>query len=354
MGNQSDKHTQLEKLGLPPGTLKHVGKVKLDKVKITIIDYYDAQFQELNVDTIEEVFTYKDTSTATWINIDGLNDTDLISKLGEHFEIHNLVLEDILNTDHRPKVEDYDNFLFLTLKMLDVKNKNVESEQVSMVLGKNWLITFQEQEGDLFDKIRARLRDSQAKIRKKGVDYLFYGLIDIIVDNYFYVIEHFKESTESIEDKVLISPNKKYLVELQAVRKELIDFRKALVPLREALVDLRTDIYPLITKKTIPYISDVYEHTLFLYESTEYLQESLTNILELYHSGISNKTNQIMQVLTIISTIFIPLTFIVGVYGMNFDNIPIIHWKYGYLYVWILMIIIVLGMFKYFKNKKWL
>lgn len=345
----------IRKIGLPPGTLKHVGKKSVDKVKISIIDYLNEQFQELEIDKISDSFAFKESATATWINIDGLHDTDLIAEIGTYFGIHNLTLEDILNTNHRPKLEDYDDYLFFTMKMLAVNADNhVESEQVSMVLGKNWLLTFQEAEGDLFDKIRIRLRDKQGKIRQKGVDYLFYALIDIIVDNYFVVTEHFKDEIEIIEDKVLLSPDKRYLTDIQKMRNHLIDFRKAIVPLREALGDLRANIYPLISKKTNPYLSDVYEHTLYLYESTEYLQESLTSILDLYHSGISNKTNQIMQVLTIISTIFIPLTFIVGVYGMNFEFFPEIHWKYGYLFVWIFMIIIVLGMMRYFRNKKWL
>ncbi|MCC7521990.1 MAG: magnesium/cobalt transporter CorA [Flavobacteriaceae bacterium] len=356
MAQNTKTHIEdIRKIGLPPGTLKHVGKVAVEKVKITVIDYFNEQFQELEIDKISDAFAFKESTSATWINVDGLHDTNLISEIGTYFGIHNLTLEDILNTNHRPKLEDYDDYLFLTLKMLAVNSNNhVESEQVSLVLGKNWLITFQEAEGDLFDKIRVRLRDSQGKIRQKGVDYLFYALIDIIVDNYFVVTEHFKDEIEIIEDKVLLSPDKRYLTDIQKMRNHLIDFRKAIVPLREALGDLRANIYPLISKKTNPYLSDVYEHTLYLYESTEYLQESLTSILDLYHSGISNKTNQIMQVLTIISTIFIPLTFIVGVYGMNFEFFPEIHWKYGYLFVWIFMIIIVLGMMRYFRNKKWL
>ena len=350
-----NSNPKLSKIGLPPGTLQHVGLIKPEKVKITIIDYFNEDYKEFEVTELQEIFQFKDSESNTWINIDGLHDVNLISQIGDHFGIHNLILEDILNTQHRPKMEEGDDYLFFTLKMMDVNPQNqVISEQVSMVLGKNWLLTFQEQEGDLFDKIRIRLRDTQAKIRKKGVDYLFYALIDIIVDNYFIVIEHFKDQTEAIEDRVLLNPFKKQLAELQVIRKQLIDFRKALAPLREALIELKNDDLKLISKKTHPYIADVYEHTLSLYESTEYMQESLSNVLELYHSGVSNKTNQIMQVLTIIATIFIPLTFIVGVYGMNFDHMPEIHWKYGYLYVWILMILIILGMLKYFKLKKWL
>jgi len=345
----------LQKIGLPPGTLQYVGNIPENKVRVSVIDYLSDNFQEVEVGKIADVFQFKDSKTASWINIDGLHDVEMIAELGEYFGIHNLILEDILNTNHRPKLEDYEDFLFLTLKMLNVDEQQiVQTEQVSLILGKNWLITFQEQQGDLFDKIRLRLRDHQSKIRKKGIDYLFYALIDIIVDNYFIVTENFKDQIEEIEDKVIATLDKRNLVEVQEMRNQLISFRKALVPLREALIELKGGSFSTINKKTAPYLSDVYEHTLFLFETTSYLQENLNNILELYHSGISNKTNQIMQVLTIISTIFIPLTFIVGVYGMNFESIPEIHWKYGYVYVWILMIGIILGMLKYFKNKKWL
>lgn len=347
--------THLEKIGLPPGSLKFTGKKKTENVRVTVIDYHDAEFEENEVLTISKLATYKESATASWINVDGLHDVEILSQIGEIFGIHSLAIEDILNVNHRPKLEEYDDFLFFTMKMLMVGEKNqIEAEQVSMVLGKNWLLTFQEKEGDLFDKVRVRLRDSQAKIRKRGIDYVFYALIDVVVDNYFYVIENIKDAVETLEDKVMINSEKKYLIELQNIRKDLLDFRKALVPLREALIDLRLEKTDLIHSKTAPYINDLYEHTLYLNESTEFLQESLNNVLDTYHSGIANKTNQIMQVLTIYNVIFMPLMFIVGLYGMNFDNMPEIHTKYGYFVVLGIMLIIVLSMLKYFKNKKWL
>ncbi len=347
--------THLEKIGLPPGSLKFTGRKKNEKVKVIVIDYRDADFEENEVLTISKLETYKESATSSWINVDGLHDVEILSEIGEIFGIHSLVIEDILNVNHRPILEEYDDFLFFTLKMLVIDEKNlIQSEQVSMILGKNWLLTFQETEGDLFDKIRIRLRDTQAKIRKRNVDYLFYALIDIIVDNYFLVIENFKEAIESIEDKVMLHSDKKYLIEMQKVRKDLLDFRKTLVPLREALIDLRLEKTTLISNKTTPYINDLHDHTLYLNESTEFLQESLNNILDTYHSGIANKTNQIMQILTIYNVIFMPLMFIVGVYGMNFDNMPEIHTKYGYYVVLGVMLIIVLSLLRYFKYKKWL
>lgn len=353
-GNKKKKGS-LQKIGSPPGTLQHVGNIQPEKVKITIIDYQNDDFLETEVQDITQTFPYRDSKTDTWINIDGIHNTEIIAQIGKHFGIHSLTLEDILNTNHRPTFEEHDNYLFFTLKMLAINTENqIENEQVSLILGNNWLISFQEQEGDMFDKIRVRLRDAQARIRKRGVDYLFYALIDIIVDHYFLIVEYFKDQLEEVENFVILNPDKKYLYNIQHLRNELIDFRKVLVPLREALIDLKADNIDLIDNDIQPYLRDVYEHTLYLFESTEYLQESINGILDLYHSGISNKTNQIMQVLTIISTIFIPLTFIVGLYGMNFDSMPEIHWKYGYVFVWTLMILVVLGMLRYFKNKKWL
>lgn len=349
------KKNTSQKIGLPPGSLQYVGNIKPEKVNISVIDYQNENFKETEVRTISEIYPYRDSASESWINIEGIHDTEIIEKIGKHFGIHYLTLEDILNTEHRPTFEEHDNYLFFTLKILIVNQENeVDNEQISLVLGKNWLISFQEQHSEIFEKIRIRLRDEQARIRKRRVDYLFYALIDLIVDHYFLVIEHFKDDLEIIEENVLREPHKRYLIDIQNLRKELIDFRKVLVPLREGLIDLKSDNFELMGSDVQPYIRDVYEHTLYLFESTEYLQEGIIGVLDLYHSGIGNKTNQIMQVLTIISTIFMPLTFIVGVYGMNFDYLPEIHWKYAYPIVWLVMIGIVLGMLKYFRNKKWI
>lgn len=347
--------THLEKIGLPPGSLKFTGNKKTKNVKITVTDYKDLNFEETEILTTSNLASYKQSTSATWINVVGLHDINILSEIGEIFNIHSLALEDILNVHHRPKMEEYDDFLFFTLKMLVIDKKNeIKSEQVSMVLGKHWLLTFQEQEGDLFDKIRIRLRDTHAKIRKRPIDYLFYALTDIIVDHYFLIIEYFKDAIEAIEEKVMLNSDKKYLIEMQLVRKDLLDFRKILVPLREAVTDLRLEKTALISGKTTPYINDLHEHILYLNESTAFLQERLNNILDTYHSGIANKTNQTMQVLTIYNVIFMPLMFIASIYGMNFDNMPELRTKHGYFVVLGVMLIVMLIMLKHFKNKKWL
>jgi magnesium transporter len=344
------------KAGLPPGSLIHVGSKKTDKVRISVIDYNKIDIQETTCETIEECYPYKDSANFSWINIDGLHDTNIIKSIGDHYGLHHLIQEDILNTTHRPKLEELDNCIFLTLKMLGTsKNKaSIVSEQVSFILGSQWLISFQEQQGDIFDNLRQRLRDNIGTIRQHGVDYLLYRLIDTIVDNYFFVIESFSEQIEGLEEKVLQMPSRQTLYDIRNLKRELIKFRKSTVPLREAVSSLHKDDNALIKKGTIRYLRDVYEHIIQVNDSIETQRDLLASIMDLYLSGISNSMNQVMKVLTIIATIFIPLTFIAGIYGMNFDNMPELHWKYGYFGVWGLMIIIFLAMILYFKKKGWL
>lgn len=355
MAENSTK-TILTKTGLPPGALIHVGKKRSDKVKITVTDYDEHTFSETVCEHHSESFQYRDTKTTTWINIDGLHQTDVISAIGEHYDLHHLLLEDVLNTGHRPKVEEYDNCLFMTMKMLGVNKHgtSVVSEQVSFVLGDNWLISFQEKEGDIFDGLRQRLRDSVGVIRKNGPDYLLYRLIDTIVDNYFFVTEHFGEVTEDLEETIIDDPDEDILIEIQRLKKMLIKFRKSVMPLREAIALIDKDGNKLIKKPTLRYLRDVYEHVIQVSDFIESQRDMLASLMDLYLSGVSNKMNQVMQVLTIMATIFIPLTFIAGIYGMNFDNMPELHWKYGYQAVWVLMGLVLIGMVWYFKRKKWL
>ena len=335
-----------KKAGLPPGSLIHVGSKKTDSVRISVIDYNKTDLNEIDCEAIEESFPYKENEKVSWINIDGLHDTKIIKSIGDHYGLHHLIQEDILNTTHRPKMEELDNCIFLTLKMLGIgKNeKSVVSEQVSFVLGDNWLISFQEQQGDIFDNLRQRLRDNIGAIRQHGADYLLYRLIDTI----------FSEQIEVLEERVLHISTRQTLYEIQNLKKELIKFRKSTVPLREAISSLHKDESSLIKKGTIRYLRDVYEHIIQVNDSIETQRDLLASIMDLYLSGISNNMNQVMKVLTIIATIFIPLTFIAGIYGMNFDHMPELHWKYGYFGVWGLMIVIFIVMILYFKKKGWL
>lgn len=349
-------NTISNKAGLPPGTLVHIGRRMTEKVKVSIIDYDTVNFSETVCKSTKECFPFKETDSVSWINVDGLHDTETIASIGNHFELHPLLLEEVLNTQHRPKVEEFDNYLFLTLKMLSIgkDGKSVVSEQISFVLGKGWVISFQEQEGNIFNPLLQRLQEIHGNFRNKGADYLFYRLIDTVVDDYFFVTEHISEVTENLEEQVLITPDDRSLQEIQHLKKQLINLRKAVTPLREAVSTLEKDTTILIEENITRYLRDVYEHIIHVNESIDILHYTLASIMDLYQSGISKRMNQVMKVLTIIATIFIPLTFIAGIYGMNFDNMPELHWKYGYLGVWGIMIIVLIIMVIYFKRKRWL
>jgi magnesium transporter len=344
-----------KKAGLPPGALVHIGRQKSQKIKISVIDYDKDSYTEKICKTIEECFEYRDTEKISWINIDGLHQTEIIQQLGEHYELHPLLLEDVLNTGHRPKIEEFDNYIFLTLKMLGLNKKadSIVNEQISFILGKTWVISFQEQQGDVFEVLRERIRESKGNIRFKGADYLLYRLIDTVVDNYFYVTEFISESTEKLEGKVLLSNDRKNLLEIQHLKNELRNLRKSVAPLRDAVTNLHKDV-TMIQDETKRYLRDVYEHIIHVNDSIDSQRDILAGIMDLYQSGVSNKMNQVMQLLTIISTIFIPLTFIAGIYGMNFDNIPELHYKNAYFIVWGLMVLISILMLIYFKRKRWL
>jgi len=344
------------KVGLPPGSLVHIGKQKIENVRVSLIQYDLENYSEKVCKTIDECFPAKDSTQISWINVDGLHDTETIGEIGKHFDLHPLLLEDVLNTRQRPKIEEYDDYIFFTLKMLSIGNEDemVNSEQVSFVLGKNWLISFQEQEGDIFEGVRIRLRESKGNIRKKGSDYLLYRLIDSVVDNYFTVTEYFSDVTEVLEDKVLESYDQEIMQEIQHLKKQMLSLRKAVNPLREAIISVQKEELELIEESTRRYLRDVYEDIIQVYEGIDTQRDILNSIMDLYLSGMSNRMNQVMKVLTIIATIFIPLTFIVGVYGMNFDHIPELHWEHGYATVWAIMIAIFIAMLFYFKKKGWL
>lgn len=346
---------QSKKAGLPPGTLVHIGKKRAEKVHISVIDYTEKEFREVEYESIEHCFDYKDSPTTSWINIDGIHNTELIQLLGNHFEHHPLLMEDIVNTLSRPKLEEFQEYLFVTLKMLGIHRdrKSIVTEQVSFILGKNYVISFQELRGDIFEPIRIRLREAKGNIRKRGADYLFYRLIDTVVDNYYTVIEHFSEQIEQLEDQIVKNPEKEVLSDIQALKKQLIQLKKHINPLREAVGIILKDEIKLIHKTTHQYLKDVYDHLVQIAENIEIHRELTKNLMDLHQSGVNQKTNQVMQVLTVIATIFIPLTFIVGIYGMNFDHMPELHWKYGYFATWAVMVVVVLLMLRYFKRKKW-
>ncbi|MFC1913910.1 magnesium/cobalt transporter CorA [Chloroflexota bacterium] len=344
------------KAGLPPGTLVHVGERKVEKVKITILDYDEAQFEEKEAKTIEESFPFKDKPTVTWINIDGLHEVEIIEKLGSHFGLHPLLLEDILNTEQRPKMEDFGDYIFVVLKMLySGENKGeIEAEQVSLILGSNFVISLQEREGDVFNPVRDRIRKNKGRIRKAGSDYLAYALLDAIVDNYFLILENVGEKIEDTEQQLASNPSPETLQYIRELKNEMIFLRKSIWPLRELINGLERCESTLIHESTGAYLRDVYDHTIQIIDTVESYRDMISGMVDLYLSSISNKMNEVMKVLTIFAAIFIPLGFLAGVFGMNFQYMPGLEWHWGYPTLLAGMAIIGIGMLVYFRIKRWL
>jgi magnesium transporter len=342
-------------VGLPPGTLQVKGEPSDLPVLITVFDYDATQLQEKTVDKISECFPFRDTETVTWINVDGLGNTKLIEDLGKCFTIHPLILEDIFNTTQRPKMEDLDQYLYLNLKVLTYleTTKSIKIEHISMVIGQNFLISFQEDVGDVFDPVRERIR-KEGRIRKLGPDYLAYALIDSIVDHYFVVMENLEEQVEDLEEELVTDPTPDSLQKINRLKKDMIFLRKSVWPLREMINNLERSESRVIKESTRIYLRDVYDHTIQVIDTLETFRDMVSGMIDIYLSGLSYKMNEIMKVLTLIATIFIPLTFVVGLYGMNFRNMPEIGWEYGYYTVLVVMAVMVIGMLTYFRKKKWI
>lgn len=349
-------YRKARKSGLPPGTMVHVGEKKVEKTRITVLDYNEKQFDEREVETVEECFSYRDKSTITWINVDGLHEVDLIEKLGQRYGLHPLTLEDIVNTEQRPKFEDLGDYLFIILKMMwyNKAESRVEEEQVSLVVGSNFVISFQEKVGDVFDSVRDRIRSNKGRVRRMGSDYLAYSLIDAVVDNYFVVLEEVGEQIEDLEDEVMGNPSMETMQLLQKIKRRLLFLRKSVWPLREVVGGLERGESNLIKKQTNPYFRDVYDHTIQVVEMVETMRDMNAGMFDMYLSSVSNRMNETMKVLTIIATIFIPLTFIAGIYGMNFEFMPELKWRLGYFFILGIMAVVVIVMGVYFKRKKWM
>lgn len=347
---------QLRKAGTSPGTLIHIGEQKVDETQVTLIDYDEEHLQERVLDGIEEAFPLKDLPTVTWINIDGLHQLDIIEKVGQHFNIHPLVLEDIVNTGQRPKTEEFEDLIFVVLKMLhyDENLEKITSEQFSLVLGPNFLISFQEIQGDVFRTVRERIRKPKTRIRKAGCDYLAYALIDAIVDHYFLILEKLGENIEALEEDLLENPSPETLQTLHEMKREMIYLRKQIWPIRELINSLVKGESSLIDESTRLFFRDIYDHTIQIIDTIESYRDILSGMLDIYLSTLSNKMNEVMKVLTIIATIFIPITFVAGIYGMNFKFMPELEWRWGYVMVWAIIVVVVGIMISYFKKKQWL
>ncbi|CAH2031562.1 magnesium/cobalt transporter CorA [Trichlorobacter ammonificans] len=344
------------KEGLPPGTLVHIGEASQHAVAITRFSFSEQELREERECDLAALTPEQAGSRVTWIDVEGVHEVETIRSLGESYSLHPLVLEDIVSTVQRPKVEDYDDYLFLVARMLlPQEGRDFSVEQVSMVLGRGWLFTFQEGfRGDVFESVRERLRSGKGRIRAQGADYLAYALLDTMVDRYFTVLEQFGERLVLLEEEVSLHPHPRLLVQLNELKKEAIFLRKTIWPLREVLSFLQRDDTELINETTRIYLRDVHDHAIQAIETVETYRDLLSGMQDLYLSSIANRTNEIMRFLTVIGTIFIPLTFIVGLYGMNFKYMPELEWHWGYFGVLLLMAVIALGMVEYFRRRRWL
>jgi len=352
------KHSKktLRAKNLPPGTISYKGEKSIESTNVEIIDYSKDEYSRLNSKNIEDAFKFKSINNITWININGLNNVADIERLGLNYELHPLTLEDIVDTTQRPKIDEYDSYLFIVFKMLYFKKDNtLNFEQVSMVVGKNYVLTFQESDVDVFDDLRERISNSKGRIRSQGVSYLMYAILDAVVDNYLNITEAFGDQIQDLETLVFEEDSNKFTAtQIQEIKHQILRIRRAVLPFREIVHRLENVDSDIIEPKTISYLRDLYDHTIQVAENIDLYREMVWSIMDMYMSLISNKMNEVMKVLTIIATIFIPLTFIVGVYGMNFNNMPELQYKYGYYIIWAVMIVIFIIMLIYFRRKKWI
>lgn len=347
--------TRSQKVGLPPATLVPMGKMRAEPVRITVMDYDESRFLEKEIQDIDEVLPFKNSPTVTWINIDGLQDIGILEKIGRYFDIHPLILEDIVTTDQRPKIEESEDYAYIVLRMVYCDESNeLVSEQVSLVVASNFVISFQERVGDVFDPIRDRIRTGKGRVRTMGPDYLVYVLMDAIVDNYFVILETLTDRIEDLEEKLVTDPTPEVLRMIHRSKRDLIYLRKSVWPLREVISRLERGESRIVRKTTQIYLRDVYDHTIHIIDTVETLRDMVTGMLDIYLSSISNRMNEIMKVLTIMATIFIPLTFIAGLYGMNFHYMPELDTRWGYPLVLIAMLFVALIMLAYFRGKRWL
>ncbi|ALJ06559.1 magnesium transporter [Pseudalgibacter alginicilyticus] len=352
--NRPTKHNK--KLGTAPGSIIYTGEKESHELFMESFDYSTEFLEEKHLQNIEEAFQYKSTETVSWINVNGLNHVYAIEKIGTHYNLHALTLEDIVNISQRPKIEDYGDYLFIVLKMLYYDaDENLISEQVSFIVGNNYVLTFQESDGDVFDGVRERIRHGKGRIRTMGADYLLYALIDAVTDNYFVIIETMANKIEDLEDNLFNGLTEDDIsIQIQNLKREVLRIRRNIFPLREIINKIEKQETPLIKEKTLHFFRDIYDNVIQISENLEIYREMIWSLMDMYMTTISNRMNEVMKVLTIIATIFIPLTFIAGIYGMNFDNIPELHYEYSYYILWGVMIILFVGMLVYFKRKKWL
>ena len=342
--------------GQSPGSLVFIGNQKVENVRIRVIDYDGTQLKEDELKEIAQGAEFKRTNTVTWINVDGLHDLALMKEIGSTFDLHPLLMEDILNTGQRPKLEEFDNCLFIVAKMLRYgkEKQMIISEQLSMVLGATFLLTFQEQPGDVFEPVRERIRKQKARIRASGIDYLAYALLDCVVENYVFIVERLGEQIEDLEEGVLENAEPAVMEKINAFKHEMNFIRKSVRPAREAIIQLSKLDTELIHDQTVPFLKDLQDLITQAAEAIDTYRDMLSDQLNLYNSVVGNRMNDIMKVLTIFAAIFIPLTFIAGIYGTNFEYLPELKFKYSYFIFWGVMLGVAVVMLSYFRKKKWL
>ena len=345
-----------KKVGLAPGTLIHVGEQKVEQSSISYLDYDNDSLTVESDVSLEHCLNLKTTATVSWINLDGIHDVADVDAFGKAFDLHPLALEDILNTGHRPKIEEFEDYLLIILKMLhfDDQSNQIQAEQISLVLTKNNVLSFQERPGDVFDGVRDRLKRKSGRIRQRGPDYLTYALVDSIVDSYFHILEKIGDRLEYLEKQLLSQPTQATLQQVHHFKGQLLFLRKSVWPMRELVNSLLQDESPLIQETTNVFLRDLYDHTVQILDTVETFRDTASGLIDLYMSSVSHRMNEVMQVLTIMASLFIPLTFIAGIYGMNFENMPELKWPWAYPAALGLMAACAIGMLVYFKRKRWL
>jgi len=346
-----------DKSGLPPGSLVHVGEVLVAETRMSVIDYSKENIEEQQIQSVDDVLKYKDSDTVTLVIIEGLTNVDVVARIGAIFDIHQLVLEDILNTHQRPKFEEYDDHLYIVLKCLlsEGVDFTVAYEQVSILVLENFVFVFKEKTDELLYPVTKRIRNSKGRLRSLGADYLTYAILDTIVDQNFILLDSLDDAITSLEDSLLVAePARDTLYTIQRLKREIISIRKNVSPVRELMAEMLRSESKLIQEKTQIYLRDVSDHTIRVIESIESYRDVLSGLLEIYISSVSNRMNEVMKVLTVFASIFIPLTFLAGIYGMNFEYMPELKWKWAYPALWVAFISIPVTLLFYFRKKKWL
>lgn len=345
-----------KKSGLPPGSIVYVGKEKLGSVSVSLIDYDKNILEEKAISDIAACLPYKDKESVTWLNVEGVHDLNIVKQVGKTFDLHPLMLEDVVNTEQRPKIDAFDDYLFIVLKMLayDIRLDAIVVEQVSIVLSKKFVLLFQEPGGDVFDTLRERIRNPKSRLRKEDNSYLAYSIIDTIVDNYFFILEKLNEKIDELSDHIISNPTQDVPMRLHALKRQMLFLRKSIWPLRDVLNLLLKEHRGLLSDPTLFYLRDVLDHTVQVIDNLEMMREMLSALLEVYLSKINMKTNEVIKVLTVIATIFMPITFVASIYGMNFHDMPELHWPLGYAMVWSVILLITIIMLIYFRRKRWI